>query len=408
MSAATLAFISAGASNVLAEEPNSLEETKSVELKYQVDEAYEWNIHSEIDFGENKGFNKYVHVESNKVAVTKNILAEGSKLVIRVKGSGTDNAFTINNGGSQTLSYSIGNGERAIEVNDTVLEVAAGTNEGSSTLNFSLHTRNFGGNGTGYAKEPAEIAGSYNGTVTYTAEIERSLENYTGYYADVDGNGTVDGVIFADLAFSKTGTWDAAWENPFSYSAIPVNELKEYEITQDNYSGKFGDKPVLSPVGEGKDRFYVMALEDFGGNTKSYKWYNAAVGKMNDFATTTSEVFGSGKANTTAMINKWNAQAYGSKDYDNDIWGAIQTQANNGWFVPSAREWSAFNSNLGITIGNFASFGISGGWTPEGYGYWSSTQSSKDNIYYADYSDGRVAYSEVPSNIKHIRLATTF
>lgn len=26
-------------------------------------------------------------------------------------------------------------------------------------------------------------------------------ESYVGYYADIDGDGTVDGVIFADLAF---------------------------------------------------------------------------------------------------------------------------------------------------------------------------------------------------------------
>ena len=30
-------------------------------------------------------------------------------------------------------------------------------------------------------------------------------ESYIGKYADIDADGTVDGVIFADLAFSKSG-----------------------------------------------------------------------------------------------------------------------------------------------------------------------------------------------------------
>ena len=34
-------------------------------------------------------------------------------------------------------------------------------------------------------------------------------EAFVGYYADVDGNGTVDGIIYADLAIGNTG--DGEW-----------------------------------------------------------------------------------------------------------------------------------------------------------------------------------------------------
>ena len=36
-------------------------------------------------------------------------------------------------------------------------------------------------------------------------ELIDTSTSYIGYYADIDGDGTVDGVIFADLAFSKSG-----------------------------------------------------------------------------------------------------------------------------------------------------------------------------------------------------------
>lgn len=63
-----------------------------------------------------------------------------------------------------------------------------------------------------------------------------------GYYADTDGDGTVDGIIFAD----STGT-----------------DQNEYYITEKNYAGLFGIKDVLSTNGNGKERFNVMKLYDY-------------------------------------------------------------------------------------------------------------------------------------------------
>ena len=91
ISASVLALMSIGIPRVLAEEPVAtvaLEDSKSAEIKYNVDQVYEWNIHSGIDFGKNKGVNQSVSVKSNVVSVTKNVLEEGNKLVIEVKGSG--------------------------------------------------------------------------------------------------------------------------------------------------------------------------------------------------------------------------------------------------------------------------------------------------------------------------------
>lgn len=124
-----------------------------------------------------------------------------------------------------------------------------------------------------------------------------------------------------------------------------------------------------------------MALTDIDGkrNGTYYDWYNAAYSKgMSDYATTTSGDFGKGKSNTTTMISKWNAKAYGDQDQCSsgykDMWGQIQEKVNNGWFVPSRAEWSAFGGELGISKDSsnekyYGNFGLS-------YCYWSSSRSS--------------------------------
>ena len=365
---------------------------KSTEVGYAIEESYEWTIHSAIDFGTD--INNKTVSKGNRVNVSKNVLMKGNKLVIKVKGSGTNNAFTISNGNGETLSYTVGDGSKTFNANDVILELPAGTNEGYKDLEFNLNTDN-----------KSKYAGAYTGTVSYTAEI---LTNYVGYYADVDGNGTVDGVIFADLAIGGSGTWipsgysDYESYGIYSYSALPTNELKSYTISQDSYSGKFGDKPVLKATGSGKDRFYVMALENI--DSSIYTWYanayNNGNGLMTDYASTTSPNFGAGKANTAIMINKWNAQAYGpqnTRDGYKDLWGKVSA---GSWFVPSKMEWATFAGELGVTKVNYSSLGLSG-W------YWSSSQSSSANAWVAYFNNGYVR-SRSAHNNGYVRLATTF
>ena len=226
------------------------------------------------------------------------------------------------------------------------------------------------------------------------------VEPKVGYYADIDGNGTPDGVIYADLAVSKSGQWTDS-DGTYSYTA--KTNTKDYYISQTNYEGPFGTKDVLTAIdGEEEDRFYVMALEDFNTGTR-YCWYDAAYGNMDDYATATSLDFGTGKANTEAMIAKWNSSAYGAQN-DNgtylDMWGAIQDKVAEGWFVPSRGEWGAFGDNLGITTDNYVNYGLSG-WC------WSSSQNNTDYAWNADFNYGYM-HNLLVNSYYYVRLSATF
>ena len=231
--------------------------------------------------------------------------------------------------------------------------------------------------------------------------------SYVGYYADIDADGTVDGVIYADLAVGNQGS--GKWTNLNGTYSIPtVTEgLKNYYIRQTNYKANegFGTKDVISPTGTGKDRFYIMALTDIDGygNVTFYDWYNAARGKMRDYAATTSGDFGKGKSNTTTMISKWNAKAYGDQDkcpYHKDMWGQIQEKVNKGWFVPSRAEWAAFGGKLGITSSNYGNFDLR-------WSYWSSSQYDAIYAWYANFNYGYMINANV-DNLSYVRLSTTF
>lgn len=237
-------------------------------------------------------------------------------------------------------------------------------------------------------------------------------DSFVGYYADTNGDGIVDGVIFADLAVGGSGIWNHTGYShnnsvgTYSYSIISADELKNYIISQDNYNSKFGKKPVLKANGSGKDRFYVMALENIDSN--EYTWYADAYignkkGAMTDYTSTTSPNFGTGKTNTATMINKWNNKAYGkqnARDGYKDIWSVVQDKINQGWFVPSRTEWAAFGGELGVTGTNYLSFGLSS-W------YWSSSQNSSTNALFARFPEGRMGNGTTNVSCS-VRLATTF
>ena len=245
-----------------------------------------------------------------------------------------------------------------------------------------------------------------------TDKISKST-SYVGYYADIEPDGKVDGVIYADLAVGNQGSgqWPSVYEK---YTIPTVTEgLKDYYISQTNYKANegFGTKDVISPTGTGKDRFYIMALTDIDGkrNGTSYDWYNAAYDKMRDYATTTSDDLGKGKSNTTTMISKWNAKAYGDQDQcssgHKDMWGQIQEKVNNGWFVPSRAEWSAFGGELGISKDSsnekyYGNFGLSSC-------YWSSSQYSAYTAWCAYFYFGYV-YNRNVNNSNYVRLSATF
>ena len=146
------------------------------------------------------------------------------------------------------------------------------------------------------AQEESTLQG-YTSRIEYEAstKIPDNLEDeeespYIGYYADVDANGTVDGIIFADLAKAGSGEW---MNSDGAYSWEAETNLKKYYISQENYVAKkengnelaFGAKPVISPYGEGNDRFYVMSLSDFtvtsGETTRlTFTWYSSKYGSL--------------------------------------------------------------------------------------------------------------------------------
>ena len=239
-------------------------------------------------------------------------------------------------------------------------------------------------------------AGNEGKASTTATTLEKTgiptTQSYVGYYADVNGDKTVDGVIYADLAIGGNGAWV---NTNGSYTIGTATNLKDYYISQESYSGKFGTHPVVAAKGNtvGKnDRFYVMALENIDGSTH-YFYKNGNMSKE------TSTNFGTGKQNTATMMDRWNNARYGSKD-NNDLWGFIKTQVQQGWFVPSRGEWGAFLNELGITSANYSSFGLSNF-------YWSSSQGDTPTAWYANLSVGNMGSNNI-SGTTYVRLSTTF
>lgn len=159
---------------------------KSTTLNYQVSSSYDWIIHSAIDFGADAGVGKTVDRTGNQVKVLKNVIPEGKYLNISVKGSGANDAFTVDNGGSEVLNYDVSDDNGAVGVNGNVLSVPAGTNTATQNMGFKLNT----------TKKSAEVAGQYNGRVIYNASVgdknggttSGTVESYSaGDTLDIEG-----------------------------------------------------------------------------------------------------------------------------------------------------------------------------------------------------------------------------
>lgn len=153
---------------VCAKDVNSAApDTQETTLKYEVGSHYTWTIHSAIDFGKDRDFG---HFESkgNVIRVTKNVIPEGKKLSITVKGDGDNGAFTIRSEkgtGKVSLTYTLLSSVISHIPNPKeVLSVEAGVNEKTTEMSFQL--LNFPSEG-----QSAEIAGNYEGKIIYTASI---------------------------------------------------------------------------------------------------------------------------------------------------------------------------------------------------------------------------------------------
>ena len=275
--------------------------------------------------------------------------------------------------------------------------------------------------------------------------------NYRGYYADVDGDGTPDGIIYADLAYEQTGQFGEL--GAYSYRVKP--DLKKYIVSKGTYKKNdgFGIKPIISLKfgSTGNPRFYVMALEDFttgsfeagnglncGGSCDfvpgTYLWYkNAAyydysisswIGKMETYATDTSVDFGKGYANTGKIIEIWNKNGdgvgsySGATQYNHDIFKHIQTKYQEGWYIPSRGEWSAFADYLkqkpdNPITNNCSDFGCSpGGNYNSEYelsdDYFTSSQRDTFDVWIGSFMGQWISSVNVNSSSNNVRLSITF
>ena len=276
------------------------------------------------------------------------------------------------------------------EYNETTGKGWTTKNVTDSDNMFTGATKLVGGNGTVYnfSNRDATYARidkeGEPGYLTDIAQKASETESYVGYYADVDGDGTVDGIIFADLLHGKTGQWGNS-NGIYTIPTIESTKVKSYKISQEDYTNQLGGtSKILTPSGEGEDRFYVMALTDIG--TGTYELGCSMSG--------TTATFGSGKTNTQILMGKIKMS----------LWEQIQPKVNKGWFIPSKEEWSAFGEELGITKSNYSAKGLN-------MWYWSSSQSNAttSDAWYVYFNDGYMSNISITiSNLNHVRLVTTF
>ena len=230
-------------------------------------------------------------------------------------------------------------------------------------------------------------------------------ESYIGYYADVDDDGTIDGVIYADLANGENV--EKKWNNnSYRIPKVEASELKEYKIktakfpdgvAKDVFKTGKTEEEVIVPVLEDndlKDRFYVMTLADFNGS--DYRWAYNEFGRNYQ----TGYGFEEGKYSTERLVEYWRENPaesvarygwgtsesgqrengivgmnnYSGWDDSRILWNDIRDRAENGWFVPSEEEWVAFASELKISNKSsddnyYSKLGLA-------KTYWSSSQSS--------------------------------
>ena len=250
---------------------------------------------------------------------------------------------TINYPNSTTFTVSGNTGTLSVSSSNT--SVATVSISGSTVTVKSVAA------GTATITVKSAASTNYNEkTATYTVTVKNptfTAESGVGYYADTDGDGTPDGIIFEDFKKGGSGSWGGS-----SYTVSTATGLKEYYISQTNYKGPFGTKNVLSARGSGNARFKVMALSDYN-NGATYTFTNA------------------------------------------------QGITSGEWSVPTRNELAAFGGELGITTSNYSGYGLKAT-------YWSSS-ANIDNIYgyCASFSAGKINRTG-NSSTYYVRLARTF
>lgn len=247
------------------------DDSQSTTLNYEVGSHYQWEIHSDIDFGADAGANKTVDRTGNKVNVLENVIPEGKYLNISVKGNGADGAFTLNNGKTEKLTYDVSDDAGDVAVNGNVLSVPSGTNTAVQNMNFKLNTK----------KATAEIAGNYDGKVIYNASV-----------GDKNGGTTSGGSTSGGTGGSESS----------GGTVTTPSELKTLDIEGTRYvvleERENNQALVMTASSIGHKRFQLSDRSD-GQNNSTYEgseidnyleneWYNGLSSTMKAAIQTTS------------------------------------------------------------------------------------------------------------------------
>ena len=246
---------------------------------------------------------------------------------------------------------------RVKRVGNTGTLSVSSSNTSVATVSISGSTVTIKSVGAGTATITVKSAASTNyneKTATYSVTVKDNTfkENSgVGYYADTDGNGTPDGIIFADFKNGGSGSWGDT-----NYTISTVTGLKEYYVSKTNYNGPFGTKNVLSARGSGNARFNVMALSDYN-NSDTYSFKTA------------------------------------------------KSITSGDWRTPTKEDLAMFAGQLGITTSNYSGYGLKAT-------YWSSSASSNNiggfGSYYVNFSSGKIEYIFMSIGGYPVRLARTF
>ncbi len=332
--------------------------------------------------------------------ITNALYAEGSTIELTAAVTNTDYQFVgwyeIKDGGTETSTPISTNASCIYEV----------PNDGTTTVVIKAK----------FAKKPQTLGTTAN-------------DSGVGYYIN---KGTAQNpeyaIVFADRVAqastaekTNTVTWSSSNTSSCTFPTLTGNEnFKTYVISDEEYTDPmtvndsrkgFGTHKVIKVANDNtgtEDRFMAMALSDVDINT--HCWYDSA---MDDdrYAIVTETGFNTGKTNTQTMITKWNDTDFGSKNGSSsypDVWGIVQTKFNQGWFVPSKDEWSAFaaylKDNKGLTKDNYSdTFGLN-------RGYWTSSQyalNTNRHVWNAYFRNG-LCGTNTTNIANSVRLATTF
>ena len=245
---------------------------KSANLNYQVSSSYNWIIHSSIDFGADAGVKHTVDRTGNQVKVLKNVIPEGKYLNISVKGSGVNDAFTVDNGGSEVLNYDVSDDNGAVGVNGNVLSVPAGTNTATQNMNFKLNT----------TKKSAEVAGQYNGRVIYNASVGDKNGGTTSGGSTSGGTGGSGGSESSGGTVTTPSELKTLDIEGTKYVVLEEREnnqalvMTASSIGERKFQSNYDFSTYLRPDGQNANTYEASEIDNYLEND----WYNSLSSTM--------------------------------------------------------------------------------------------------------------------------------